>query len=236
MSATRPLAAAHRSRDTELLDIARIADRTEVLGPGVRSVVWVQGCALRCRGCVVPESHAFDTGKPLTPAALADRLVRGHDSDGVVFSGGEPFLQARGLAATIALLRRRRPQWTYVSYSGYRIETLRARGTPDQRTLLSELDLLIDGPYVRSLAGDLLWRGSSNQRLHALTPEGARAVAGRGDRSAGVELTLDDEGRLAWNGVAPPDFRARLDAALARSGLHRLHGVTGTDQPRQGEM
>lgn len=208
----------HRSAPGSTLRIARIADRTSVLGPGSRSVVWVQGCALRCPGCVVPESHAIDAGTAMTPRSLADRLLEADSADGVTFSGGEPFLQARGLAETIALLRAERPDWTFMSYSGYREEVMDQRGTYDQCALLSQLDLLIDGPFVRRLATSARWRGSSNQRIVVRTAAGERQMAGLDDSSQGIELEIATDGSFAWTGVAPDGFRAAFDGALARAG------------------
>lgn len=224
----RPLPATHLGSGTDSLRVARIADRTRVLGPGERRVVWVQGCALRCRGCVVPESHALDGGSAMTPEALAGRLVGPPGGDGVTFSGGEPFLQARGLAHTIRLLRRVRPDWTFMSYSGYRLETIVHRGSADQRALLEQLDLLVDGPFVQRLAASLRWRGSSNQRIHARTPAGVRAMAGLDDAGQGIEAEFGSDGTFAWTGVPPDGFRAALDAAFARARLVVEHTSSPT--------
>ena len=50
------------------LSISRRAPRTEVLGPGVRAVVWVRGCPLRCAGCVAPQDLPFTGGERWTVA------------------------------------------------------------------------------------------------------------------------------------------------------------------------
>jgi anaerobic ribonucleoside-triphosphate reductase activating protein len=214
-----PLPVAHRSSERLTLNVARIAHGCEVLGPGTRRVMWVQGCALRCAGCVVPESHALAGGRVLSPEQAASELLAGPPADGVTFSGGEPFLQARALAQTVRLLRAARPAWSFMSYSGYRLQVIAARGCQHQRALLDELDLLVDGPFVRGLAGDLRWRGSSNQRIWPLTARGRRQIEGLDDRSAGVEIELLADGALNWAGVPPDGFRATLDAAIAHAGL-----------------
>lgn len=72
-------------------------------GPGIRAVVFLQGCKLRCKYCHNPDTWApaDDKNLLLTPDELLKRLVRfkpyfGSDG-GVTFSGGEPLLQAEFL-------------------------------------------------------------------------------------------------------------------------------------------
>ena len=66
-------------------------------GPGIRFVVFTQGCPLRCKCCHNPDTWAFDGGTEYTPTALLEKAVRyreyfGKDG-GVTLSGGEPLMQ-----------------------------------------------------------------------------------------------------------------------------------------------
>lgn len=65
-------------------------------GPGVRSVIFLQGCALRCKYCHNPETWACG-GEEWEARALCDKALRykdyWRDSGGVTVSGGEPLLQ-----------------------------------------------------------------------------------------------------------------------------------------------
>ena len=77
-------------------------------GPGIRTVVFLQGCALRCRYCHNPDTWAAEgTAESVTPWQLVERLVRFKpyygSTGGVTFSGGEPLLQPAFLAETLAL-------------------------------------------------------------------------------------------------------------------------------------
>lgn len=213
--------------DNTRLSVARRLDRCTVLGPGARAVVWVQGCPLRCRGCVAAETLPFEGGTPYTVAQLADWLCELPDVEGVTLSGGEPFSQAAALAALLDAVRARRPGFSAMAYSGFRHEALR-KGDPDRRALLSRLDLLVDGPYVASRHAALRWRGSANQRLIALTDRYAH-LRSMPDTSAGVELTVEADGSLSWAGVPPtPGFRAGLEQRLAARGFV-LHTETGRE-------
>jgi anaerobic ribonucleoside-triphosphate reductase activating protein len=206
----------------EVLSISKRAARTGVLGPGIRAVVWVRGCPLRCEGCVAPEDLPFTGGERHAVADLAAWLdgLPG-DVTGVTFSGGEPMAQAGALSALVERIRRAR-DWSVMSFSGYTIEHLTRYGSDDQRRLLGQLDILVDGPYLASRHADLLWRGSANQRLHFLTDR-HQPPAPEHDRSAGIELHVADD-EVRWIGVPPvPGFRAGFESAIDDQGI-RLAG------------
>ncbi len=217
------LPARHHPRPGHEIAVARIEASTRVLGPGDCRVLWVQGCEQRCRNCVVPESHDRHGGVRMAPDDLTALLLEGPEVDGLTLSGGEPMLHAPGLVEVVRGLRAARPGWTFMCFTGYTLETLASRGVPSQQELLGEVDVLVDGPYVERLAGPLLFRGSSNQRLRALTPRGAAALAGRDDVSAGIEITVDALGVLKWTGVPPAGFRPALDDAIDLVGLVADH-------------
>ena len=80
-------------------------------GPGIRTVVFLQGCRLRCNFCHNPDTWSRDGGTQMTPEALVSRLLRyrpyfDRSGGGVTFSGGEPLLQPAFLAETLRLCKR----------------------------------------------------------------------------------------------------------------------------------
>ena len=196
-----------------ILDVARIEEQVSVLGPGVRTVVWVQGCPLRCRHCVAPDMLAFGEGTPTRVDDLA-AAIHGFDVDGVTLSGGEPFLQAAALAELIDALRRERPGFSVMCYSGYPLAHLRRRGTVAQHALLARLDILVDGPYLPDNHAALLWRGSSNQHVRLLSDRHKDLITQQ-DASAGVEFFVRD-GSYLWAGVPPSQgFIERVEAGVS---------------------
>lgn len=193
-----------------------------VLGPGLRAVVWVQGCSVGCKNCIVPESWAPELGEEVSLADLAEWILAPPYIDGVTFSGGEPMEQAGSLLSLVQHLRGER-DLGIVCYTGYRFEELQLRSTPEQSALLRVIDLLIDGPYIESLHADLLWRASTNQRLIPLTSRYQRVVEAldaEQDRSAGLEFFLDESGSFAFAGVPPrPKFRSQFAMEMAARGI-----------------
>lgn len=94
---------------------------SRVNGPGVRSVVYFQGCNLDCAGCWNPATHPF-VGSPRRVQDLAEQVAvahRTHALEGATFSGGEPMQQALDLLEVIRLLKCARPELSIGMYSGY---------------------------------------------------------------------------------------------------------------------
>lgn len=146
-----------------MLYLAGITEDSIVDGPGIRTTYYAQGCPHHCRGCHNPETWAFAGGTPMEADTLAEIATSNPLCHGVTFSGGEPFSQAEGFLELARLLKEK--NFEVASYSGYTFEEL-LEGTESQRTLLSCLDVLIDGPFLleeKSL--ELNFRGSRNQRV-----------------------------------------------------------------------
>ena len=80
-------------------------------GPGVRFVVFLQGCALRCKYCHNPETWACEGGEEYTPEALFQKVSRYRNywgkKGGVTVSGGEPLRQMEFLTAFFQLARKK---------------------------------------------------------------------------------------------------------------------------------
>ena len=137
-------------RPMSVLNLAGFLARSEVNGPGIRAVVWVQGCPLRCEGCFNEQFQPFSPATLIPVDELAGTILALPGIDGVTFSGGEPFAQAGPLAALGERLRR--AGLTIVTYTGYTAEQLASGDDPAWPALLAVTDLLIAGPYIAELA------------------------------------------------------------------------------------
>jgi len=197
----------------DYLNIGAWQERSVVNGPGERFVLWLQGCPLRCHGCVNSEFLPFVKRKLISVDEMAQRILVINGIEGVTYTGGEPMAQARGLALLSEKLRPR--GLMIVCYTGYTLESLRARNDPWVKRLLSHVDMLIDGPYVQEKAANLLWRGSSNQRIHFLT-DAYRHLAEQVDhRQAEIEFTIGSDGFIT-TGTWPQELLKRLEEKLRR--------------------
>ncbi|MGM0485568.1 MAG: 4Fe-4S single cluster domain-containing protein [Planctomycetota bacterium] len=211
----------NRDEPEGVLRLARWKLRCEVLGPGVRAVLWFHGCSLDCPGCIAREMNASAEVETWTPTALAERLIAVEGIEGVTLTGGDPFDQdSTALAGVLARLQE--AGLSVLCYTGRTLEQLLERPSADaHRSLLRYVDMLIDGPYVAELNDGALWRGSSNQYIHFLSARYRHlADAVRDGRSRALEVDWALDGTLSIAGIPKPGFLRRLVAQLDRRGVH----------------
>ena len=152
---------------------------SRVNGPGMRAVVYFQGCNLGCDGCWNPATHTF-TGLSHEAQDVAEQVAAAHKTqfiEGVTFSGGEPMQQAPDLLEVVRLLKRARPEISIAIYSGYTERELdsgrfwtrcgiaqeaRRRVWAD---IKQELDFAVLGRFVAARPSKFPMRTSANQVL-----------------------------------------------------------------------
>jgi len=145
--------------------LSGIAPESHVDGPGLRYVIFTQGCPHCCPNCQNPETWDVNAGKEFSVKQVIRLLKQQKKTKrGVTFSGGEPFLQA-GELAEVALAAHQ-IDWDVVTYTGYTYEELTEMEDDSVKALICASDILIDGRYIHELrATGLQFRGSSNQRM-----------------------------------------------------------------------
>ncbi|MCL1830067.1 MAG: anaerobic ribonucleoside-triphosphate reductase activating protein [Oscillospiraceae bacterium] len=149
------------------MQIAGILHESIVDGPGVRFVVFAQGCPHHCKGCHNQSTWDPNDGYEMSVRAIIKEVRKAPDSvKGVTLSGGEPFSQAGEM--TILANRIHSLGLSVVTYTGYLYEDLMEMSKTDSDVLglLEETDILVDGPFVENLKDiSLRFCGSSNQRV-----------------------------------------------------------------------
>jgi anaerobic ribonucleoside-triphosphate reductase activating protein len=177
-----------------LLQLGAFLPRSRVNGPGLRAVIWVQGCPLRCPGCFNAAFQPVTGGQPTDIDILAAQVLADQALEGVTFSGGEPFFQAAPLACLAEQLRAAGKG--VLVFSGFTVSDLRANNRPEIRRLLAAADLLVAGPYQREHPCREPLRASVNQELVYLTDRyrGQQFTAQR------VEYRIDAQGIITTTG------------------------------------
>jgi anaerobic ribonucleoside-triphosphate reductase activating protein len=184
------------------LNLSGFLMRSTVNGPGIRAVVWVQGCPIRCKGCFNHESWSFSPTHIVTTKTLSSLILGTKDIDGVTFSGGEPFAQAGPLAEVAEQVRD--TGLTVVTYSGYTFDQLNSSRNPDYGRLLAATDLLIAGPYLEECACLDMYRGSANQEVISLSGRVCMdSVLCEQEPSGTVEFTITSDGTVTTTGYPP---------------------------------
>lgn len=143
----------------------RLYHNSVVDGPGRRSVIQTAGCSIKCRHCLVPETHSLGNGELVSVSSIVTELLarrKGHN--GVTILGGEPFDQPEAVAELVSRLKNHGFHITV--YTGFTIEQLVHKKMPSIDYVLTHIDLLIDGPFISGMSyGAGEYRGSTNQRI-----------------------------------------------------------------------
>lgn len=139
--------------------------------PGVSVTFFTQGCPHRCEGCHNPETWDFNGGKEFTPQVLEDiyeALGANKIERNFCIMGGEPLCQENLFLTLLVLtqVKARFPKTKVYLWTGYYYEDLIHNTDSHLKQILNMIDVLIDGPYDKTLRDvTLKMRGSSNQSI-----------------------------------------------------------------------
>lgn len=140
-----------------VLDIIR---GTTVDGPGFRTSIYFAGCRHQCPGCHNPHSWDFNGGTSFTVKELMG-VIEEEDFN-VTFSGGDPLYHPSFVADLAeAVAKAGHTVWLY---TGFLWEDILK--TLELMNAIRNVEVIVDGPFIEANKDpDLLFRGSSNQRL-----------------------------------------------------------------------
>lgn len=184
-----------------LINIANIKHRSRVNGPGLRSVVWVQGCTLKCPGCFNSHTHAHKVVKLFDPVELGQTLIEIADTEGVTISGGEPFQQAAACAFLAETLQK--ASRSVMVFTGYPYDRIENSTDTSIKAFLNHIDLLVAGPFMQKLLCREPLRASRNQRVIFRTDRLRRAVRHMHADAPLAEMTADGD-YLSFTGFPDP--------------------------------
>lgn len=143
-----------------MYNVLQIMRGTTVDGPGFRTSIYLAGCSHACPECHNPQSWDENRGEKMSLNEILG-IVEEEDFD-VTLSGGDPLFNPESTAILVESLKRLgRNVWVYTGFTWENI-------TSSERLLdaVINADVVVDGPFIESKKDpDLLFRGSSNQRL-----------------------------------------------------------------------
>jgi anaerobic ribonucleoside-triphosphate reductase activating protein len=202
---------------TTEIAISRIHFPVTRLGPGRRVAIWVQGCSIRCPGCISVDTWAHGRGWTDVSKVLDAITPWISIADGFTISGGEPFDQSDALTTLLVGIRKLSTADILV-FTGHPLEVI----GPKLCSMDGLIDALIADPFDETAPQTLALRGSDNQRLVLLTVLGRERFGDyerRMDRrERAVDIMFDDNGEVWLAGIpARNDFR-RLQGLLREAG------------------
>ena len=157
----------HTQQNSEYIRLAADLQTDSIVdGPGLRAVIWTQGCSHNCKGCQNPQTHSFTGGGLIPTKLVCDEIRKLKYHTGITFSGGDPMFQPEA-CNEIAKFSKKLGLDVWV-YTGFTYEELikLSKKKSIYKEFLTNIDVLVDGKFIleeRDLS--LLFRGSKNQRL-----------------------------------------------------------------------
>lgn len=155
--------------------ILDIMEETMADGPGLRTSIYCAGCGHHCPGCHNPQSWDMNAGHEVSVDELLE-VIKSDEFSNVTFSGGDPFYQVEAFTELARRIKEETDK-TIWCYTGFTYEQILA----DEKLsmMLPYLDVLVDGPFILAKKDkELLFRGSSNQRIIYLTEKNEETIAG----------------------------------------------------------
>lgn len=150
---------------------AKIMTNDIVDGTDICVSLWMQGCPIKCQGCHNSSIWDFNGGYEI-PTDIRGHIIKAICANGIIrnFSvlGGEPLCQenVKDVDDIISGVRIAYPEIKIFLWTGYTLEQLKEQKNKHIDNILSNIDVLIDGPYIESLRDITLeLRGSANQRI-----------------------------------------------------------------------
>lgn len=139
-----------------------IIEESIVDGPGIRYVIFMQGCFHNCNGCHNPDTHSINGGFLKETDDILHSIKSNPLISGITFSGGEPMLHAGALSSFCNEIKALNKH--IMVYSGFTFEEIIK--DVNKLDFLSKCDVLVDGKFEKSRKNLLLtFRGSHNQRI-----------------------------------------------------------------------
>lgn len=210
------------------IKVARYECANNVLGYGLRLIIWLQGCHKRCRGCMTPEFLALNGGQSMTCSKLYNVIkfyIEEMHIDGITFSGGDPLIQLSNFQSLLPRLKNRYPSIDVNLFTGYsyNLQERQFENLPSSigNLDLNGIDLVIDGEYIEALSGNFLLRGSSNQTLIPLTKLGQERLTYMQNKFNGNYLAISHNGSPFLMGIPSVDVLSKLDSRLQKKGIER---------------
>lgn len=153
------------------MKIADLKPNDVSLDSGINVSLWMQGCPIRCKNCHNPQTWNPHGGIEVSRESLKEKIFASISANNIQrnFSvlGGEPLApyNIQNTAEIIQAVREKYPNITIYLWTGYVLHKLNQLD-PNLQNILTNTDIIIEGPYIDSLRNlSLPLRGSENQKI-----------------------------------------------------------------------
>jgi len=181
------------------LRIGHISEHSTIYGPGVRFVIWTQGCTLACEGCWNKQYWSSKGGTEVQINELIEKIASTDEIQGITLLGGEPLQQAESVLKIIQAVKEL--GLSVFLYTGYELDEFNEQ----MQACFDASDIVVTGRYVHQERDtNLRWRGSRNQKVHYPTELYAELEI---EEQNEVEFIIHEDGKLSMFGYPDTDIR-----------------------------
>lgn len=183
------------------MNISHIEENCLIYGPGIRYVIWTQGCSIKCKGCWNKETWSFKENNLKSTSELYNDILKVKKLEGITILGGEAFDQYDELLNLVKKIRR--TELSIILYTGYSIKELKNSNKTD---IFNLIDVLITGRYEEDKrninSGGLV--GSYNQEIFFYSKKYSKNDLVELNES---EVSIDENGKISIYGYETEDLK-----------------------------
>lgn len=129
-------------------------------GPGIRTVVFLQGCNVHCKGCHNPQTWNIHKGYLISIEELVQEICMRSDTKRITISGGEPMIQSEAVSELAVGLYNK--NFDIALYTSYQFDEI-------PRSILKYLNYIKCGKYLEKYCTTTIpYIGSTNQKFITL--------------------------------------------------------------------
>jgi anaerobic ribonucleoside-triphosphate reductase activating protein len=185
--------------DIDTLRVGNISEHSTIYGPGVRFVIWTQGCTLACKGCWNKQFWA-KSGTKMKVNSLIAQIASTEGIEGITLLGGEPLQQAEPVLKIIQAVQKL--GLSVFLYTGYDVEEF----DKTMQACFDNSDIAITGRYIQEKRDtSLRWRGSTNQIVHTQSEFYNNLLF---EERNEVEFVISEDGIVSMFGYPDEELRS----------------------------
>lgn len=186
------------------MNISHIEENCLIYGPGIRYVIWTQGCSIKCKGCWNKETWSFKEKKLKSTSELYNDILKVKKLEGITILGGEAFDQYDELLNLVKKIRE--TKLSIILYTGYSLKELKEIKKTE---IFNFIDVLITGRYEEDKrninSGGLV--GSYNQETLFYSKKYSKRDLVELNES---EVSIDENGKISIYGYETEDLKKYL--------------------------
>lgn len=135
-------------------------------GPGMRYVLFTQGCTMHCDGCQNKHTWDKNSGVSIAVDEILEHIKESPFIEGVTLSGGDPLEQPEEVLELCRKIKEYDKKLTILLYTGRTLQEIFQLKNLIGFKIIANIDYIVDGRFEKdNIDGAVKYTGSANQRF-----------------------------------------------------------------------